>query len=74
MLPLLWGVLLWVGMSVPAHPQAIERLERQGKRGWLKPPPPEEGFGRDVETYPVNPVHPVCSSSLFGQDLQDLQD
>ena len=74
MLPLLWEGTLWVGMSVPAHSQAIELLGGQGKRGWLKPPPPEASFGRDVETYPVNPVHPVCSSSLFGQDLHDLQD
>ena len=33
--------LLRVGMSVPAHPQAIERLGG-GDRGWLKPPPPED--------------------------------
>ncbi len=41
--PLGGDELLWVGMSVPAHPQAIERLVEYGKRGWLKPPPPEEG-------------------------------
>ena len=37
--------LFWVGMSVPAHPQAIEQLV--GYRGWLKPPPPERAYGRD---------------------------
>ena len=31
-------------MSVPAHPRAIERLEGESNRGWLKPPTPEEGF------------------------------
>ena len=36
-----------------------------GRRGWLKPYPPEGGFGRDVETHPVNLVHPVCFSSLL---------
>ena len=44
MIPLLWEGTLRVGMSVPAHPQAIERLVGYGYRGWLKPPPPEEGF------------------------------
>ena len=39
---------LWVGMSVPAHPQAVERLVGQGNRGGLKPPSPEEG-SLDVE-------------------------
>ena len=41
--PAALGCLLWVGMSVPAHPQANEGLVGYGKRGWLKPPPPEEG-------------------------------
>jgi len=47
MLPLLWGCLLRVGMSVPAHPRGpgglLAWLENGG---WLKPPTPEEGFGR----------------------------
>ena len=30
------------GRASPAHPQSIGRLV--GCRGWLKPPPPEEGF------------------------------
>ena len=46
-------------------------VERYGNRGWLEPPTPKASFGRDVETHPVNLVHPVSSSSLFGQDLQD---
>jgi len=31
-----------VGMSVPAHPQAIELLVVRGYRGWLKPSSPED--------------------------------
>ena len=38
--------LLRVGMSVPAHRHANEGLEGYGNRGWLKPPPPEEGYGK----------------------------
>ena len=44
MLPLLWEGTLWVGMSVHDHPRPIERLVGYGNRGWLNPPPPEEGF------------------------------
>jgi len=38
--PYLWGMLFWVGMSVPAHPYAIGWLV--GYRGWLKLPHPED--------------------------------
>ncbi len=41
-LPLLLIGPLRVGMSVPAHPQAIGRLVGYGNRGWLKPPTPED--------------------------------
>ena len=35
MFPLLWDGLLRVGMSVPAHPQAIERLMGYGNKGGI---------------------------------------
>ena len=46
------GGTLWVGMSVPAHPQANDRLGGQGNRGWLKPPTPEEGIWEGSTGFP----------------------